>query len=108
MCNPGGTNQIFVNQRLPHANIAINEFNNQIPSCVAKGIADVMITDDIEAKYYVAQDKTLCVQEIRFLKSQKCFYFNKSEKLLKTAVDKFLRIILADKTISKLMNKYIA
>lgn len=59
MENPGGLNEQFVRQNLPHAALVIHRVNEEIPGLVASGAADVMITEILEAGYYAAQDSRL-------------------------------------------------
>lgn len=57
--NPGGTNEIFVNENIENANIVVHERNEEIPGMVADGTFDVMITDSIEAIVYARDDDRL-------------------------------------------------
>ena len=59
MENPGGTNERFVRNNLPDVTLIIHEDNAQIPTLIAEGEADVMITEILEAGYYVQIDKRL-------------------------------------------------
>lgn len=59
MVNPGGLNEKFANASLPHATIIVHPKNEEIPSLVAEGDADVMITEITEAPYYVQTDTRL-------------------------------------------------
>jgi len=59
MVNPGGLNEKFANASLPHATIIVHQKNEEIPSLVAEGDADVMITEITEAPYYVQTDTRL-------------------------------------------------
>ena len=45
MVNPGGLNEKFANENLTHANIVVYQKNEEIPTLVAEGAADVMITE---------------------------------------------------------------
>ena len=53
MVNPGGLNEKFANEKLPHATIIVWQKNEEIPNQVAEGHADVMITEITEAPWYV-------------------------------------------------------
>ena len=57
--NPGGLNEKFARENLPDASITIHNVNQEIPGLVASGEADVMITEIMEAGYYVSQDNRL-------------------------------------------------
>ncbi len=59
MVNPGGLNEQFARQYLPHAALMIHAVNPEIPALIASGAADVMITETVEAAYYVRQDSRL-------------------------------------------------
>ena len=59
MVNPGGLNEKFANANLTHATIIVHEKNEEIPSLIAEGEADVMITEITEAPYYVQADTLL-------------------------------------------------
>ena len=59
MENPGGLNEKFVRENLPEAELIIHDVNQEIPGLVADGEADVMITEIMEAGYYVGQDSRL-------------------------------------------------
>jgi len=59
MENPGGLNEKFARKHLPRAVLIIHPVNEEIPGLIASGRGDVMITEIIEAAYYVARDKRL-------------------------------------------------
>ena len=59
MENPGGTNEKLAREWLPNATITIHEANAEIPSLIAEGEADVMITEMCEAGYYASRDPRL-------------------------------------------------
>lgn len=59
MVNPGGLNEKFANENLKHAQIVVHQKNEEIPSLIAEGNADIMITEITEAPYYVKTDKRL-------------------------------------------------
>ena len=59
MENPGGLNEKFARENLPDATLIIHDVNQEIPGLVASGEADVMITETMEAGYYVGQDARL-------------------------------------------------
>lgn len=59
MENPGGLNEQFARENLPDAELVIHEENAEIPGLIAAGEADVMITEYLEAAYYVGQDDSL-------------------------------------------------
>ena len=59
MVNPGGLNEQFARQQLPRAQLIIYNQNEEIPARIAEGDADVMITEIVEAPYYVRTDPRL-------------------------------------------------
>ena len=59
MVNPGGLNEQFANEHLTHATIIVHQQNEEIPSLIAEGEADVMITEITEAPWYVQNDPRL-------------------------------------------------
>lgn len=59
MENPGGLNEKFARANLPRATLIIHPVNEEIPGLVASGRADVMITEILEAEYYVSRDSRL-------------------------------------------------
>ena len=59
MVNPGGLNEKFAHENLTHATIIIHQKNEEIPTLIAEGVADVMITEITEAPYYVRTDTRL-------------------------------------------------
>ena len=59
MENPGGLNEKFARENLPDATLIIHDINQEIPGLIASGKADVMITEVMEAGYYVGQDDRL-------------------------------------------------
>ena len=59
MVNPGGTNEKYARENLPDAVLMIHDANQEIPELIASGEADVMITEVVEAGYYVGQDDRL-------------------------------------------------
>ena len=59
MENPGGLNEKFARENLPDATLIIHDVNQEIPGLIASGEADVMITEVMEAGYYVGEDSRL-------------------------------------------------
>ena len=57
MVNPGGLNEKFANENLTHATIIVHQQNEEIPTLIAEGEADVMITEITEAPWYVQTDR---------------------------------------------------
>ena len=59
MVNPGGLNEQFAREHLPHCTLVIHDVNQEIPALIAAGEADIMITEIMEAGYYVGRDDRL-------------------------------------------------
>ena len=59
MVNPGGLNEQFARENLSDVTLMIHDVNQEIPGLVASGEADIMITEIVEAGYYVGQDDRL-------------------------------------------------
>lgn len=59
MENPGGLNEKFARENCPDATLVIHSPNDEIPGLIADGEADVMITEIMEAGYYVGKDDRL-------------------------------------------------
>lgn len=59
MVNPGGLNEKFARENLPDCTLIVHDVNQEIPGLIAEGEADVMITEIMEAGYYVGQDDRL-------------------------------------------------
>jgi cyclohexadienyl dehydratase len=59
--NPGGTNEKYVLENLAKAQIFTHEKNAEIPSMIAEGKGDVMITETHEAILCVKKDSRLYV-----------------------------------------------
>ena len=59
MENPGGLNEKFARENLPDATLIIHDVNEEIPGLIAAGEADVMITEILEAGFYVGRDDRL-------------------------------------------------
>ncbi len=59
MVNPGGLNEQFARENLPDAALIVHDVNQEIPGLVASGEADIMITEIMEAGYYIGQDDRL-------------------------------------------------
>ena len=58
MVNPGGLNEKFAREHLTHSTLIVHDRNEEIPSKIAEGAADIMITEITEAPYYVKTDSS--------------------------------------------------
>lgn len=60
MVNPGGQNEKFAKKYFTNVKeILVHDCNEEIPTLIAEGKADVMITEILEAPYYVQNDPRL-------------------------------------------------
>ncbi len=90
MENPGGLNEKFAKDNLPNAIIIIHDVNYEIPELIAKGEADVMITEIIEAAYYSNIYPNLSMPNVQFTKGKIGMLMPKNSKPLLKYVNKFI------------------
>lgn len=109
MENPGGLNEKFARENLPDATLMIHDVNQEIPSLVASGEADVMITEVMEAGYYVGQDSRLAAPLIYepFTKGQLGVLMPKGSEDLLDYVNAFLKEEKDSGRIDELADEYI-
>ncbi len=109
MENPGGLNEKFVREKLPHATLIIHEVNQEIPGLVAAGEADVMITETMEAGFYAGQDSRLAAPLIHepFTHGQLGVLMPKGSDDLLAYVNGFLEEELTSGRIGELGEEYI-
>ena len=87
----------------------IHDVNQEIPGLVAAGEADVMITETMEAGYYVGQDSRLAAPLIfePFSHGELGVLMPKGSEDLLEYVDRFLEEEKASGRIDELAEKYI-
>ena len=109
MENPGGLNEKFARENLPNAALVIHDVNEEIPGLVAAGEADVMITEILEAGWYVGQDSRLAAPLIYepFTRGQLGVLMPKGSEALLDYVNAFLAREKADGRIDALAQAYI-
>ena len=109
MENPGGLNEKFARENLPDATLIIHDINQEIPGLVASGEADVMITEVMEAGFYVGQDDRLAAPLIfePFTNGQLGFLMPKGSENLLDYVNRFLVEERESGRIDELAEKYI-
>lgn len=109
MENPGGLNEKFARENLPDATLIIHDVNQEIPGLVAVGEADVMITEVMEAGYYVGQDDRLAAPLIYapFTSGQLGVLMPKDSEDLLDYVNAFLAEEKASRRIDALAEEYI-
>ena len=108
MENPGGLNEQFARENLPDATLMIHDVNQEIPGLVASGQADVMITEIMEAGYYVGQDDRLAAPLIYepFTQGELGILMPKGSEDLLDYVNEFLRIEKKSGRIDELAENY--
>lgn len=109
MENPGGLNERFARENLPDATLIIHDVNQEIPGLVAAGEADVMITEIMEAGYYVGRDSRLAAPLIRepFTHGQLGALMPKGSEDLLDYVNAFLETERASGRLDELAGAYI-
>lgn len=108
MVNPGGLNEKFANENLPHANIIVHQKNEEIPALVAEGAADVMITEITEAPYYVRTDARLAAPLLNapFTHGEIGVLMQKGQEDLLQMVNHVIHQMKSDGSLRKLHEKY--
>ena len=108
MVNPGGLNEKFANENLTHANIVVHQKNEEIPTLVAEGAADVMITEITEAPYYVKTDTRLAAPLLNapFTHGEIGVLMQKGQEDLLQMVNNIIRQMKSDGSLRKLHEKY--
>lgn len=108
MVNPGGLNEKFANENLTHATIIVHQRNEEIPTLVAEGKADVMITEITEAPYYVQTDSRLAAPLLDkpFNHAEIGVLMQKGQEDLLQLVNAIIRQMKLDGTLRRLHEKY--
>ena len=108
MVNPGGLNEKFANENLTHATIIVHQKNEEIPSLIAEGEADVMITEITEAPYYVQTDPRLAAPllEKPFTHGEIGVLMQKGQEDLLQVVNNVIRRMKSDGSLRRLHEKY--
>lgn len=109
MVNPGGLNEKFARENLPDCTLLVHEVNQEIPALVAEGEADVMITEIMEAGYYVGQDERLAAPLIYepFTHGQLGALMPKGSEELLEYVNAFLKEEQESGRLDELAQEYI-
>ena len=108
MINPGGTNEKFAHENLAKAQIIVHHRNEEIPSLIAEGKADIMITEIVEASYYTHKDERLAAPLIDrpFTRSLMGVLMRKGDGKLLKRVNHIIRQCKRDGTLKRLHEKY--
>ena len=108
MVNPGGLNEKFANENLTHATIVVHQKNEEIPTLIAEGEADVMITEITEAPYYVQTDSRLAAPLLDkpFTHGEIGVLMQKGQEDLLQMVNNTIQKMKTDGTLRRLHEKY--
>ena len=108
MVNPGGLNEQFARENLPDVTLIIHDVNQEIPVLVASGEADIMITEIMEAGYYVGQDSRLAAPLVQepFTHGEIGVLMPKGSEDLLNYVNEFLRKEKESGRIDELADEY--
>jgi len=108
MVNPGGLNEKFANENLTHANIVVHQKNEEIPTLIAEGKADVMITEITEAPYYMQTDSRLAAPLLNapFTLGEIGVLMQKGQEDLLQIVNNVIRQMKSDGSLRRLHEKY--
>lgn len=108
MVNPGGLNEKFARDNLPGCTLIVYEKNEEIPSKVANGEADVMITEITEAPWYVQNDSRLAAPLLDkpFTRGQIGVLMRKGQDDLLKKVNKKIREMKSNGKLKELHDKY--
>ena len=108
MVNPGGLNEKFANANLTHAAIIVHQKNEEIPTLIAEGEADVMITEITEAPYYVQTDPRLAAPLLNepFTHGEIGVLMRKGQEDLLQLVTNVIRQMKSDGSLRLLHEKY--
>lgn len=109
MVNPGGTNEKFALCNLPDCTLLVHPQNTEIPSLIAEGKADVMITETMEARRYVRDDARLAAPLLDepFTKSNFGILLAKGDQDWLNYINFFMEEKDMDGTLDKLEDEYI-
>ena len=107
MVNPGGLNEQFARKHLTRATILVHQRNEDIPTLVAEGQADVMITEITEAPYYVHTDNRLAAPLLNepFTRGEIGVLMRRGQDDLLEMVNGVIRRMKSDGTLRRLHEK---
>lgn len=108
MVNPGGLNEKFARERLPHVQLAVHQRNEEIPGLVADEKADIMVTEIVEAPWYVRNDPRLAAPLLAepFTRGEIGVLMRKGQGDLLAFVNAVIARMSADGTLDSLKAKH--
>jgi len=106
--NRGGTNERFVADHLTHATVVVRDDNRAAIETLARGGADAMITDAIEARVESRDDPALCVAAppTLFDDVRKAYYFD-DDATWKVWIDAQLDALRRDGSLDAIVARYV-
>lgn len=109
MVNPGGTNEAFAKENLKKAKIVVHEKNAEIPAKIAKGEADIMITETVEALRYLKELDGIAAPLVDkpFTKGQFGVLMQQGDQDFVNYINFLIEDFKNDGTIDRLYKKYI-
>ena len=108
MINPGGTNELFAREHLTHATLIVHQQNEEIPTLIAEGEVDVMITEITEAPWYVQNDPRIAAPMLSepFTHSEIGVLMRRGQDDLLRFVNQVIAQMKADGSLRALREKY--
>lgn len=108
MINPGGHNEQFARENLPDVTLIIHDANLEIPGLVVGGEADIMITEIVEAGYYIGKEARLAAPLINkpFTHGELGILMQKGSEDLLNYVNDFLQKEKKSGRLEELASKY--
>ncbi len=108
MVNPGGLNEKFAREHLKNTVPIVHQKNEEIPALIAKGEADIMITEITEAPYYVQSDPRLAAPLLNepFTHGEIGVLMRKGQEDLLQTVNSVIQRLKSDGTLRCLHEKY--
>lgn len=108
MVNPGGLNEKFAREHLTRATLVVHQHNEEIPALIARGKADVMITEITEAPYYVNTDSRLAAPLLDrpFTRGEIGVLLAQGNDDLLAAVNVIIGSLKRDGTLRRLHDRY--
>lgn len=107
--NPGGTNEKFARQYLPHANLTVYPDNVTIFKQIADGHADVMVTDTSETLLQQKLNPGLCSIHLDhpFQFGEKAFLLPRGDVVFQQYVDQWLHLYQATGAFQTVLDRWL-
>jgi len=107
--NPGGTNEKFARQYLPHANLTVYPDNVTIFKQIADGQADVMVTDTSETLLQQKLNPGLCSIHLAqpFQYGEKAWLLPRGDVVFQQYVDQWLHLSQATGAFQTVLDTWL-